>query len=116
MAFNEQLAQRVRENLPSGLAIEEKKMFGGLCFMIDDKMCCGIVKDEVMLRLDPETMDSALSKNGARPMDFTGKRMKGFIYVSEESWSMDTELRYWLDEALDYNKRVEPSKKKKARK
>ena len=83
--------------------------------MVDDKMCCGIIKDDVMLRIDPDEMEMALSKHGARPMDFTGKQMKGFLYVGEESWTSDTELRNWLEMALSYNKKVLPRKKKPRR-
>lgn len=115
MAYNEQLANRVRETLRDQPIVEEKKMMGGLAFMVDGKMCVGVVKDDLMVRLDPNDVEKALDERGARPMDFTGKPMKGFLFVCEEGTSSGKELRYWIDLALAYNPLAKASKKKNTR-
>lgn len=76
MAYDEQLADRVREVLVDQPLIEEKHMMGGVAFMVNNKMCVGIVKDELMARIDPDIFEESLEKRGCRPMDFTGKPMK----------------------------------------
>lgn len=87
MAFDEELAERVREELVAhGVAAdtEERKMFGGLAFMLRGNMCCGIVGDELMVRVGPDAYDDALRRPHTREMDFTGKPMRGLVYVSTE--------------------------------
>lgn len=85
-------------------------MFGGVCFMVDGKMCVGITgKSDLMARIDPATYSDALTKKGCREMDFTGHPMKGFIFVGPEG---QDDLAYWLGLALEYNKIAKPSKKK----
>ena len=95
MAFDEHLADRLRQSLNSHkTSFEEKKMMGGLCFMVNDKMCVGVVKNELMARIDPDIYDDALNREGARPMDFTGKRMRGFTFVSPEGVDLEADLEY----------------------
>lgn len=114
MAYNEQLADRVREIISQTHNItEEKKMFGGLCFMVDHKMCVGIENERLMVRLDPEMMDEVLEKEGCNPMDFTGKPMKGYVFVDIETLKTKKQLNYWLKLALDYNPIAKSSRKKK---
>ena len=114
MAYNETLADRTRELLAlSHLKVEEKKMFGGLCFMVDDKMCMGIIKDELMVRLDPALNETVLEIEGCRPMDFSGKSMMGFVFVDPHTVDTDTKLKYWTYLALDYNPKAKASTKKK---
>jgi TfoX/Sxy family transcriptional regulator of competence genes len=114
MAYSETLAIRLRDYfLQNSVGFEEKKMMGGLCFMVDDKMCVGINKDEMMVRTDPEIYEDLVSKDGARPMDFTGRPMRGFIFVDENSVSETNDLKYWVDLALEFNPRAKSSKKKK---
>ncbi len=84
MAFNENLADKIRLALEHVPNATEKFMFGGICFMVDDKMCMGVVKDEMMCRIDPKIYLQALEKKGCREMVFTGKPMNGYVYVSEE--------------------------------
>lgn len=113
MAYNEKLADRIRELIAvESENIEEKKMFGGLCFMVNDKMCIGVEKDRLMVRLDPEIYDSVMEKEGCMPMGFTGKIMKGFVFVSENVIKTKTQLEYWVNLALEYNKIAKPAKKK----
>jgi TfoX/Sxy family transcriptional regulator of competence genes len=114
MAFDELLADRVREILVDQPQIEEKYMMGGIAFMINNKMCVGIVKDELMARIDPDIFEESLEKQGCRPMDFTGKPMKGWVFISPEGIDKVKDLEYWIGLALDFNQKAKPSKKKKS--
>ena len=114
MSFNEKLADRTREII--ALAhnnVEEKKMFGGLCFMVNDKMCVGVEKERLMVRLDPGKYDEVMEKDGCMPMDFTGKVMKGFVFVDEGALNTKKKLEYWVKLALEYNKIAKASRKKR---
>lgn len=112
MAYNEKIADRIREALVNH-NVEEKRMFGGLCFMVDGKMCMGVSADEIMCRIDPEAEDDALKRHGARPMDFTGRPMKGYVFVHEDVLKKKSELDYWINLCLDYNPKAKASKNKK---
>ena len=113
MSYDELLADRIRNTLKEKrVQSTEKKMMGGLCFMVDDKMCVGIVKNELMARIDPEIYDEALSKKGCKEMNFTGRPMKGFVFVEPEAIDLDTDLDYWIDLCLDFNPKAKSSKKK----
>jgi TfoX/Sxy family transcriptional regulator of competence genes len=111
MAYNEKLADRVREALMDIRDVEEKKMFRGVTFMVDDKMCVSVSGDELMLRLDPEITDQLAEENGTRPMVHGGKHMKGFIYISEERFRGQKDFDHWIKLALDYNPKAKSSKK-----
>ena len=113
MAYDQQLADRIREQLQDLEGIEEKEMFGGLSFMLNDKMCVGVIKDEMMCRIDPNFYEEALGKTGCREMLFTGKPMKGWIIVEESGMQKVGNLRYWIDLALDFNRHAKAAKKKK---
>ncbi len=113
MAYNENLADRIRERLAELPKIEEKEMMGGLTFMVNGKMCVGIIKDEMMCRIDPEIHEMAIEKTGCRTMDFTKKPMKGWIMVDESGMKSNKDLNYWIELALAYNKRAKSSKSKK---
>ncbi len=102
MAYDEGLAQRIREQLQNRGDVEEKKMFGGLCFMVSNHMCCGIVGDKLMARVGPANYKSHLSKKYAEEMNFTGKPMKGMVYVTPEGISKDSELREWIDICIGF--------------
>lgn len=116
MAYDEKLADRVREIIvDTHKNIEEKKMFGGLCFMVNDKMCIGVEQERLMLRIDPEKYNEVIEKEGCRQMDFTGKPMKGFVFVDKNVLQTKKQLHYWIDLALQYNKIARPSKKKKTK-
>jgi TfoX/Sxy family transcriptional regulator of competence genes len=113
MAYDEKLADRVREIIAATHTItKEKKMFGGLCFMVHDKMCVGVESERMMVRLDPAKYDDVMEKYGCQPMDFTGKAMKGYVFVDAGVLKTKKQLDYWLQLALDYNKLAKPSKKK----
>jgi TfoX/Sxy family transcriptional regulator of competence genes len=113
MAYNEQLAARVRQKFHErSVAFEEKKMMGGLCFMVDGKMCVGVDKRRLMVRIDPDVYDEALGRKGCAVMDFTGRPMREFVFVNEEGIASEAELGSWLDLALEFNPRAVSSKKR----
>lgn len=113
MAYNIKLAQQIRQSLSTLNKVQEKEMMGGLTFMVNDKMCIGIIKDEMMCRIDPELQETALEKAGCRIMDFTGRPMKGYVMVNERGMKTKKEFEYWIKLCLDYNTRARSSKKKK---
>lgn len=113
MAYSIVLADRIREQFQEFEDLEEKEMMGGLCFMLKGKMCVGIIKDEMMCRIDPARHEESIEKNGCREMDFTGKTMKGWIMVADSGMKNVQELRYWIDLAVDFNQHAKASKKKK---
>ena len=117
MAYNEKLADRIREIIAvTHKQVKEKKMFSGLCFMVNDKMCVGVEKERLMVRLDPAKYDEVIEMEGCKPMDFTGKIMKGFVFVDADTLTTKKKLAYWIDLALEYNKIAKASKKKVAKK
>ena len=99
MAYDEQLAVRVRALLASRTDVSERKMFGGLTFLIGGNMCCGVNGDELIVRLDPGREDEAVAEPHARPMDFTGRPMRGFVTVEPDGLKGDR-LRRWVREAV----------------
>lgn len=113
MAYSEKIANRIREALGHIKKVEEKNMFGGVCFMVNDKMCIGVNLDEIMCRIDPEREEEALSRTGARPMDFTGRPMKGYVFVHEDAIKKKSDLDYWINLCLEFNPKAKASKKKK---
>lgn len=113
MAYSEKLADRIRERLADLPNIEEKKMMGGLTFMVNDKMCVGIIKGELMCRIDPEFHETAVEKNGCRTMDFTKRPMIGYVLIDDTGMRTQREFDYWINLALDFNAKVKSSKKKK---
>ena len=114
MAYNEKLADRVREFIiQTHQNVEEKKMFGGLCFMVNDKMCVGVEKERLMVRLNPDIFEKIIEEEECIPMDFTGKVMKGYVFVDVATLTSKKKLEFWVNLALDYNSIAKASKKKK---
>jgi TfoX/Sxy family transcriptional regulator of competence genes len=113
MAYNEQLADIIREVIADIPHVEEKHMFGGVCFMVNGKMCVGVVKDEMMCRIDPDIYATLLEKEGCSEMLFTGRPMRGFVYVDERAWNSKKQLKYWIGLCLDYNHKAKATVKKK---
>jgi len=112
MAYNEFLADRIRHFFSDQkVPTKEQKMMGGLCFMVDDKMCCGVVGDEFMGRIGEESERAMEELEGCRPMDFSGKRMRGYVFVSAEGVDNEDDLDQWLEACLDFNPMAESSKK-----
>ena len=113
MACDETLAEHVRALLGKrSVRFEEKRMMGGLCFMVDGKMCVGVEKARLMVRLDPEIHEKALAMKGATPMDFTGRPMRGFVFVDAKAVASEADLGTWLGLALEFNPHAKSSKTK----
>ncbi len=111
MSYNEALASRIRAALGHREAVTEKKMFGGLTFMVDGKMCCGVLQDNLILRVTIQDYEEALGHPHARPMDFTGQPMKGFLYIAPTGYAQEKDLQMWLSKGLAY---VDTAPQKKA--
>lgn len=112
MAYDEGLAHRVRGRLAGVSGYEEKKMFGGLCSLMNGNMCCGVAKDTFMVRVGPESYEEALRLPHAREMDFTGRPLKGMVYVDSEGIVEDSELAAWVDRGMAFAGNL-PAKKKR---
>ena len=112
MAHNEKLVDRIRELLVDTPNVEEKKMFRGLTFMVNDKMCISVASDEIMCRIDPTLHESLIEKKGARTMYMKGREYKGYILVEEEALKSKKELVFWVNLSLEFNKKAKSSKKK----
>jgi TfoX/Sxy family transcriptional regulator of competence genes len=107
MAYDEDLADRVRALLPAAEPVTERRMFGGLAFMLGGHMFCGIVRDTLMARLGPDAADRALDQPHVRPMDFTGRPTKGMVFV-DPAGLHGPELRRWVDAAAEYARGLPP--------
>jgi TfoX/Sxy family transcriptional regulator of competence genes len=113
MAYNEKLADRIRASLAGVRLLEEKKMFSGMCFMVNGKMCVCVSHDEMMCRIGPEKFEAALERTSCRAMIHNGKAMKGFVYISEEGMKSKKDFDYWINLALEFNSKAKSSKTKK---
>ena|SRR6266496_1234273 len=102
MAYDEGLAERIRGILADRPDVSEKKMFGGIAFMVRGHMSVGIVKDDLMVRVGPDMHEHLIRQSHARPMDFTGKPMKGFLYVDSAGLEADADLERWVGHGLQY--------------
>lgn len=116
MAFDIELASRVREALAARNDVTEKKMFGGLCFMVRGHMCCGIDSNNFMLRVGPDQYEAALNRRHAKPMDFTGRPLTGFVYVVPDGLKTKRDLAGWLKMGLDFVESLPVKAAKKAKK
>lgn len=120
MAYDEFLADRIRQQLKEkNVFFEELKMMGGLCFKVDQKMLCGILIDKkygdslLMARIGETAYETAIKKPECLPMDFTGRPMRGFVFVTPDGFDMDDHLSYWIDVCLAFNPFAKISKSKK---
>jgi len=111
MAFDEKLAARIRKLLAGRPGLREQKMFGGVAFMIRGNMCCGIAKDELMVRILVERTDELLTRPQARMMDLTGRLMKGFLLVRPEGYRTAAQLKAWVEQALECVGTLKPKRK-----
>lgn len=118
MAYDTKLADRIREYLTRfpQLRIEEKKMFRGLAFMVNDKMCINVSGENLMCRVDPDLEDEVSEKKGFQPMIMRGRQLKGYCYVDPIGFKAKKDFEYWIDLCLDYNKKAKSSKKKASNK
>jgi TfoX/Sxy family transcriptional regulator of competence genes len=102
MAFDEKLAERIRQRLADRKDVVERKMFGGIAFMVRGHMCCGVVGEELMVRVGPVGYEGALKEKYTREMDFTGKSMRGMVYVAAPGVASAKHLSYWVDRGLQF--------------
>jgi len=102
VSYDETLAAKVRQALTATTEFEERKMFGGLCFMVDGAMCCGVIGDELIVRVGPERHDAALEQPHTRTFDFSGRPSRGMIYVGPEATRTAAALDPWLAQGLAY--------------
>lgn len=116
MAYDVNLADRIRKVLDNkNVAYKEQEMFGGIAFMVKGKMCVGVIKNDLMARIDPDIYEKEVKRKGARPMDFAKRPMKGFVYVEPNGVDTIRDLRYWVGLCLDFNPKAPLHKKKKSR-
>jgi hypothetical protein len=108
MAYGKELAASARKALSRRRGYSERKMFGGICYMLSGNMCCGVLGEEVIIRLGPELAEKALRKKHTRVFDMTGRPMKGFVVVTKEGIRKDEALKTWLKEAADYASSLPP--------
>jgi TfoX/Sxy family transcriptional regulator of competence genes len=108
VAYDEDLAQRVREVIAAREKVTEKKMFGGIAFMVAGNMAVGVSRDELMVRLDPADSEKALTEHGVRMFDMTGRPMKGWVLVSPERTSDEAGLSEWVESGADYAASLPP--------
>jgi TfoX/Sxy family transcriptional regulator of competence genes len=108
MAFDEALADRIREVLASQPGLSERKMFGGIAFMLAGNMAVGVIGEDLMVRLDPADAEKALAEPHARPMDFTGKPAKNMVYVDPQGTASDKDLAAWVEAGADYASSLPP--------
>ena len=114
MAYDIVFEERITNYLESKSAnFYAKKMMGGLTFMVNDKMCVGLLKDQLMARIAPEFYPLALEMDKVHEMNFTGRSMKGFVFIDIEALDFDEDLEYWVDKCLEFNPRAKSSKKRK---
>lgn len=108
MAYDEGLAERLRDVLAAVPEVRERKMFGGLAFMVRGHMSVGIIDDDLMARVGPDAHADVLTEPHVRPMDFTGRPMKGYVYVAAEGVAEDADLAAWVDRCLGFTSTLPP--------
>jgi TfoX/Sxy family transcriptional regulator of competence genes len=108
MAYDEKLADRIRDQLASRSDVTERKMFGGIAFMVGGNMACGVLGEDLIVRLGDEDGERALAEDGVRPFDFTGKPMRNIVYVSPERTSDDDGLSEWIDAGAEFASSLPP--------
>tara|TARA_B110001469_G_scaffold51778_1_gene50224 strand:- start:494 stop:844 length:351 start_codon:yes stop_codon:yes gene_type:complete len=113
MPYDEGLAERLQDYFEDRTDVEAKKMFGGLCFMVSSHMCCCIVGDTLLARVGPENYDACMAENYVREMDFTGKALKGMVYVSPKGFEDDAQLANWVGICELFVGSLPPKKPKK---
>lgn len=112
MAYDEKLAQRMDDYFKNRDDVEVKKMFGGLCYMVSNHMCCGIIGDTLMARVGPAAYEESLTQRHVRKMDFTGKALKGMVYVAPQGIAGDSDLKKWIQVCEKFIRSLPPKKRK----
>jgi len=113
MPHSQKLYKRLKQSFANIPNVEEKKMFSGITFMVNGKMCVSVGPDRIMCRIDPKLHDEALKETGTKTVQMKGRDYKGYVYVSEDAVSTKKQLDYWISFSLDFNKKAKASKKKK---
>jgi TfoX/Sxy family transcriptional regulator of competence genes len=113
MGYDEKQANRIREALIEVTNVTEKPMFGGLCFMVDDKLCIYIRNANLLCRVGPDEFEKAVEMNGVTEMKMGQRTMKGYVYVDEEVIRNNSDFNHWINTSLAYNKLAKPAKKRK---
>ena len=113
--LNEELVDLVRQTIGPRQDIAEKRMFGGVAFLLEGKMSCGVVGEDLMLRISPEDFEAGLGEAHTRPMDFTGRPMRGFLYLARACWQDRKNRKRWIDGGIAYAASLPPKKPRKAR-
>jgi TfoX N-terminal domain len=108
MAYDETLAQRIRAALPAVSGLTEKKMFGGIAFLVDGNMACGVSKDNLMVRISPDATDAALAQPNVRVFDMTGRPMRGWIIVEPAGIQADEDLNRWIAQGVAFAQSLPP--------
>jgi TfoX/Sxy family transcriptional regulator of competence genes len=108
MAYDQELAGRIRVVLADRPGVEEKKMFGGLTFMLNGNMCCGVLNDDLVVRVGPDQYEEALGLPHARPMDFTGRPLNGMLSVGPEGYQNEATLESWVARAVNHALSLKP--------
>ncbi|HYG40862.1 MAG TPA: TfoX/Sxy family protein [Cytophagales bacterium] len=113
MAYNENLTARIRLALAHLPDVEEKKMFGGIAFMVEGKMCLTARDDRMMCRIDPDLHEEVVRRDGCRTVIMKGREYKGYVFVNDDNLQSKADFNYWVSLALDFNKRAKASSKKR---
>lgn len=113
MPYSQKLYERLQQSLASIPNVEEKKMFSGIAFIVNGKMCMTVGPDRIMCRIDPALHDEALKKKGTKTVQMRARDYRGYVYVSADAIATKKELDHWVNLCLDFNKRAKASKKKK---
>lgn len=108
MAYDEKLAERLSKVFRRRKNAAEKKMFGGIAYMVNGHMCCGIVKDMLVVRVGPDAYEEALEEKHTKPMDFTKRPMKGYVYVEPKGIKSDENLKYWIERGIKFVRTLTP--------
>ncbi len=114
MAYNENLADKIRQSLAHLTGVKEKKMFGSLAFMVEGKMCLTAGADRMMCRIDPNLHEEVAGRAGCRPVVMKGREYKGYVYVDNKNLQKKTDFNFWIKLALDFNKKAKASVKKRS--
>ena len=108
MAYDEKVAELLRKAFKRRRGVEEKNMFGGVAFMYRRYMCAGVIDDMIVIRVGPDEYENALSEPHTRPMDFTGKPMKGYVYVEPKGYKSEKDLKNWIESGIKFVKTLPP--------
>jgi TfoX/Sxy family transcriptional regulator of competence genes len=114
MPYDETLATRIRKALATREGITEKRMFGGIAFMLKGNMCCGVVKNDLMVRVGPDHYENTLAEPHTRPMDFTGRPMTGFVFVDRKGHEKEDDLLRWVKRAIEFAESLPPNNERKS--